>query len=667
MTQLGDKKLGLSPVLWFNLYGLLNGLVISENTCLQIGDFVVRVAANLGQSNDRIHYFKVSLENAGSEHPQLGLLRVGSATGLLQQELQLRETLADYSLVAPILAQIQVPDLSKIVQEPLTEETIEADHITPELTAHQDHELSTLSSPDGSEEIPENSEDIEQLTNETETAADTAESITENQENQTLENTAENITDNQDLYEGSEPETDEGENYLEPEYYPEENLAGDEGDRLLVLTEFPHPERVLSQWLKNSPNPLEVLKAITPICQLFWYFHQRHWCAIDINPDWLEIGQPIRCFDLTGVYPEDTPMSSGVMGNYCAPELSSHPIPSEKSSVYTIGALLYHGLYGREPDSDFLGVKKCDMPHLSQLLTISLSAIPDERFSLSQLRGLVIETRKLLGGDRVNWEIASESTLGLSPRRLQNEDSYGIAQINQGASEQVILAALADGMGGMAAGEVASRLAVKTVIDGFRQEEENISKNSSQWLISIVDRANSAVSEAVHNGGTTLSLALIESRKLAIAHVGDSRIYRVSDGKIEQLSEDHSLVALLVASGQISAEESLEHPDRNVLTKSLGSKPNLSPGYVQTKSDIQLQDGDLILLCSDGVWDLISNEEFIEIFSQSQPLQTAVNEAINLVLKRDAPDNATLLALRCSITPIAVKFNRVEQSLKTLI
>lgn len=632
--------------------------MIPENTCLKIGQFLVRVVENLGQRNDRVHYFKVQVETTENEDSKLGLLRVGSATGLLQQELQLRATLEDYSLVAPILAQTTISDLSEILQQSPTEEETATATETHELTPNNGEQFSG-SELDESEKIESDSAAVDSHENPNETPENKVEEIGETGETEEPKvNENQDPEENQALSDVDSEKTGEDGDYLEPEYYPEDNPAQEEGDRLFLLTEFPDSEKVLIRRLQTGMSPVEILKAIAPICQLFWYFHQRHWCAIDIDPNLLEIGQPIRCFDLTGVYPENIPMSSGVMGNYCAPELSSHPIPSEKSSVYTIGALLYHGMYGRHPESDILAIKDCDIPHFSQLLTISLSAIPEDRFSLTQLRGLIIETRKLLECDRVNWEIASESTLGLSPRRLQNEDSYGIAQIHQGTSDIVILAALADGMGGMAAGEVASRMAVKTVLDGFRKDETNTSKNRNQWLISLVESANAAVSEAVHNGGTTLSLALIESRKLAIAHVGDSRIYRVSEGKIEQLSDDHSLVALLVASGQISVEESLEHPDRNVLTKSLGSKSNLPQGYVQAKSDIELQDNDVILLCSDGVWDLVKNQELTEIFTPSNSLQIAVNDVINLVLKRGAPDNATLLALRCRISPISFNFNR---------
>ncbi|MGC9503148.1 protein phosphatase 2C domain-containing protein [Baaleninema sp.] len=579
--------------------------MILEKSLLQIDSFAVTVLESLGQQNGQIRYFKVNLEREDGDGSELGLLRVGSATGLLQQELQLRESLGEYALVAPLLAKLTVSDISEVLQ---------------------DSPISTV-------------EESEELENEIE--VEVRSSIQPNEES--LE----------------EVETTEGD-YLEEEYYPEEPLPGDDGDRLLLLTAFPEEQKTLTRWLDTTHPPTEILTTIAQLCQLFWYFHQNQGCAIDLDPDFIEIRQPIRVFDLTNVYPEGTPLNSGLMGTYVAPELASNPVPEEKNSTYTIGALLYCALLGEpwEPDGS-IDSKICAVPRFSQLLELSLSPVSDDRFSLEQLRSLLIETRNELTIPRVTWETASDSTVGLSPRRLHNEDSYGILQWDRSQSSPVLLAALADGMGGMAAGEVASRVAVETVLEGWRETDKTSDELAgSQRLVALVEQANLAVSEAVENGGTTLSVVLAESRKLSIAHVGDSRIYLIKNGEIRQLSEDHSLVALLVASGQISLEESQEHPDRNVLTKSLGSKKTLASGYVQSISDIELQDGDIILLCSDGVWDFISNQDFLELFEDCESLNLAVKSAIQQVLKWGAPDNATLLALRCRVSFPEVRFEK---------
>jgi PPM family protein phosphatase len=148
-----------------------------------------------------------------------------------------------------------------------------------------------------------------------------------------------------------------------------------------------------------------------------------------------------------------------------------------------------------------------------------------------------------------------------------------------------------------------------------------------------------------------------------IAHVGDSRILLLRNGQICQLSEDHSIVTMLLASGRITYEESLNHPDQNVLIKSLGSKSRLSEGYVQTLSrfdenpSMTLQDGDTLLLCSDGVWDLLSAADFADIFTQAETLPSGVHQAIAQVLSKGAHDNSTLLALRCQMHHLSDLFH----------
>ncbi|MFM9160365.1 MAG: PP2C family protein-serine/threonine phosphatase, partial [Dolichospermum sp.] len=147
-------------------------------------------------------------------------------------------------------------------------------------------------------------------------------------------------------------------------------------------------------------------------------------------------------------------------------------------------------------------------------------------------------------------------------------------------TETMILGVVADGMGGMSQGELASKIAVKTVLEKPIPNEFKTVEQRNEWLISLFEKANESVANQVRDGGTTLSVILAISKQLMIAHVGDSRIYLLRKGEIRQISEDHSYVALLVASGEITEAESLEHPDRNVLIKSIGSKRRLSDGYV---------------------------------------------------------------------------------------
>jgi protein phosphatase len=600
-------------------------------------------------------------------------LRVGSTEGGLKRELDVRELLIGYKMISELLAQtikdsvtIETRSSAQSHQQPEPEklksqmdfEQIESFANLAELTSHQaeqNNEESAGVAEDATNESRPQSEDLgEIVTGDPETvffhqntSLQPADSIKNPVSLVGVPNSSENTTD----------QTNAESEHLEEEYYQEVEMCGDGSDRkLLVLTYLPEEKTTLQAWL-GADNSLESSLSITSqVCQFFRHIHQQGWCFVQILPQFIEIGIPLKFFDLTGAYPLNEKLKSGLLENYCAPELAySHPI-QEAMSSYTVGALLYHAIHKQPLSCDNqIDIKINPIPRIYQLLKIALSPLPEERFPLSQLVSLLVETRKSLQATKIHWNVASQSTTGLSTSRLQNEDSYGIRQLQLSNSETLILGVVADGMGGMSQGEVASKLAVQTVLEEPIPAEFNSIEQQSEWLVSLVQKANESVATNVRDGGTTLSITLAVGQDLAIAHVGDSRIYLLRQGEdIRQLSEDHSLVAMLVASGQITHEESLDHPDRNVLTKSIGSKRRLSDGYVQQLSrsgqnlSLPLENGDILLLCSDGVWDLVSNEEIAKIFTHHQTLQTAVDEVINCVLQRGAPDNATLLALELS-------------------
>jgi protein phosphatase len=628
---------------------MTNALVIQEKTRLSIDNFQLEILSYLGQITAGIHYFKVNIVNESdiTQSNKIGLLRVGSTEGGLKRELDVREILSGYKMISELLAQtikdsvtIETRSSSQSHQQP------EPEKLNLQMDFHQIESFANLAEPTSHQAEQNNEESAsvaEDATNKSHPKSEDLEEIVTAR----VPNSSENTTD----------QTNAESEHLEEEYYQEVEMCGDGSDRkLLVLTYLPEEKTTLQAWL-GADNSLESSLSITSqVCQFFRHIHQRGWCFVQILPQFIQVETPIKFFDLTGAYPLNEKLQSGLLENYCAPELAySHPI-QEAMSSYTVGALLYHAIHKQPLSSDNqIDIKINPIPRIYQLLKIALSPLPEERFPLSQLVSLLVETRKSLQATKIHWNVASQSTTGLSTSRLQNEDSYGIRQLQLSNSETLILGVVADGMGGMSQGEVASKLAVQTVLEEPIPAEFNSIEQQSEWLVSLVQKANESVATNVRDGGTTLSITLAVGQDLAIAHVGDSRIYLLRQGEdIRQLSEDHSLVAMLVASGQITHEESLDHPDRNVLTKSIGSKRRLSDGYVQQLSrsgqnlSLPLENGDILLLCSDGVWDLVSNEEIAKIFTHHQTLQTAVDEVINCVLQRGAPDNATLLALELS-------------------
>lgn len=461
-------------------------------------------------------------------------------------------------------------------------------------------------------------------------------------------------TDSDELADKSDQETE----YLEEEFYPEQEVSSElSPHKLLLLSYLPNTDETLENWLTQSHSLKYSLLLACQVCQFFRHLHQQQWSIVQILPQFIQLGTPVKFFDLTGAYPVGDRLFSSFLGKYCAPEIAydSSCTIDEPMSAYIVGVILYQAIHQKLPTQNYdidLEIKR--IPLIYQILKLCLSPIPEERFPLSQLLSLLVESRKSILTPQIQWNVYGRSTLGLSTTRLQNEDSYGVRQQCLSNSEPILLGVVADGMGGMADGEVASKLAVQTVLEAHIPGDISSQKQRAAWLAALVQKANTCVTDNVRDGGTTLSLVAALGRDLMIAHVGDSRIFLLRKKQICQLSEDHSMVAMLVASGQITYEQSQSHPDRNVLIRSLGSKRRLSDDYIHDLSrfgsiSISLEDGDTLILCSDGVWDLVAADELAEIFAGDRTLHSAVELTIGQVLARGAHDNATILALKCCI------------------
>lgn len=586
-------------------------LVIQEHTCCQIENLQVEIESHLGQFSD-VHYFKVIIHNPDTTIDQatnevnskLGLLRVGSIDGGLSRELQLRQALGNYKMVSELAS--------------VSEETVSVSSSSPFV--------------EQASRLP---------------LADTRHDATSNSISAVS-------TQSVDTEDNSEQESE----YLEEEFYEEQEVGSESsGQKLILLSYLPDYGETLEAWLTKDNSLESSLLLASQVCQFLRYVYQQEWCFVQILPKFIQMGTPINFFDLTGAYPVGAQLTSGFMGDYCAPEIAydSSCTINEQMSTYTVGSLLYQAIHRLPPQGHSVDLEIKPIPRIYQILKICLSPIPEERFPLLQLLSLLVESRQSMQTPQMHWEVHCRSTVGLSTSRLQNEDSYGVRRQYLSNSGSLILGVVADGMGGMAQGEVASRLAVQTVIEAPIPADLNNQEQRAAWLVSLVQNANECVASNVRDGGTTLSLVVAFGRDLMIAHVGDSRIYLLRNKKLSQVSEDHSMVAMLIASGQITYEESRTHPDRNVLTKSLGSKPRLSDGYIQNLSrfasglSMPLEDGDTLILCSDGVWDLVPPDELAQNFVNNQTLHSAVDLTIEQVLARGAHDNATILALKCYV------------------
>lgn len=230
--------------------------------------------------------------------------------------------------------------------------------------------------------------------------------------------------------------------------------------------------------------------------------------------------------------------------------------------------------------------------------------------------------------------------------RKQNQDVCAVRPFRTKDGTQVIAAVVCDGMGGAKAGNIASALGMEVFLreleSGFTAEDDREAQ-----VLHAVKAANHAIyeqsksSEDYEGMGTTLVAAICIGRSVAIANVGDSRCYLVHGETITQLTKDHSLVEEMVDRGELDRAEAWKHPRRNFITRALGAEPDVNCDlFFHTMSD-----GDKLLLCSDGLSGVVSQQELLFEIVYGGELDTAVQRMVDISLERGAPDNVTAVLL----------------------
>jgi serine/threonine protein phosphatase PrpC len=235
--------------------------------------------------------------------------------------------------------------------------------------------------------------------------------------------------------------------------------------------------------------------------------------------------------------------------------------------------------------------------------------------------------------------IRSAGVTDTGRRRRRNEDAYVC---------EPPLFAIADGMGGAQAGEVASRLAA-AVLEETRYDS-GAGDGGEARIEELIREANRRVfqrsnEDAATSGmGTTMTVAVVNDTDgtIAFGHVGDSRAYRVRDGRLEQLTDDHSLVGELMRSGKLSPEEAETHPQRSVITRALGTEPDID---VDTFT-VEAEPDDVFLLCSDGLTDMVSDREILAVLQESGDLQAAARALVEAANAVGGEDNITVVVFR---------------------
>ncbi|MGH9528495.1 MAG: Stp1/IreP family PP2C-type Ser/Thr phosphatase [Terriglobales bacterium] len=207
------------------------------------------------------------------------------------------------------------------------------------------------------------------------------------------------------------------------------------------------------------------------------------------------------------------------------------------------------------------------------------------------------------------------------------------------------LAIVADGMGGYEGGQEASRIAIQAVQQTYAAGEPSDPQSLLSTGIQIAHRQileYASEHPGLSGMGTTCTAIAVVGADLYYAHVGDSRLYLIREGKISKITRDHSYVNRLVETGLISSQEAENHPHRNILTAAVGAGIEVSPEY--PANPILLAHNDILLLCTDGLWGVVTDEEIQVTASKKKP-QSACESLVGLAKERGGPDNITLMIL----------------------
>ncbi len=231
-------------------------------------------------------------------------------------------------------------------------------------------------------------------------------------------------------------------------------------------------------------------------------------------------------------------------------------------------------------------------------------------------------------------------------KRTINQDGFCVGDVEKGS---VLWAVVCDGMGGMAAGNIASQETVSVISSSFRG---NLSPKTTPKIIcnllkSAVEAANAKVydmaqkNEAYRGMGTTVVALIVKDNIAYFAHVGDSRAYLLKGEEIFQLTTDHSIVQTMVESGQITADEAKHHPNKNIITRAVGVASGIDIDFLE----IPVEKGEILLLCTDGLTNCLEDSFILQMAKQT-PFEELADRLVDAANEKGGPDNITVAAVR---------------------
>lgn len=239
-------------------------------------------------------------------------------------------------------------------------------------------------------------------------------------------------------------------------------------------------------------------------------------------------------------------------------------------------------------------------------------------------------------------EVFSKSDIGLVRTSNQDDCRFGVF------SPCCAWAVVCDGMGGANGGNIASAAAVDVISEQIQQlYDEKLSKEQLATLLTdIVQRANTRVFDMsisnpeLEGMGTTCEFVFVKDRTVHVVHVGDSRTYAIRGGKIKQLTEDHSIVQEMVRRGEITPEEAMVHPNKNIITRALGIRPEVTIDYIEANFTY----GDVLLICTDGLTNCVSTGDIVKIVHENRG-EDMTTKLVDKAKEGGGTDNITVTVI----------------------
>jgi len=416
---------------------------------------------------------------------------------------------------------------------------------------------------------------------------------------------------------------------------------------------------------------LEAARAVSILSQVAFALTKLHdagFVHLGLRPGVIVPGRPTKILDFSDVTQVgQTPARRFYHAGYSAPELLREEPADVRSDIYAVGAMLFHAVGGKpiaesgvelmswEPEAPVAGVP--------QILNRCLGDIDTRYSSAAELhRNLVRLVKRLT--PPVHYALGAATSIGLEPSRTTNQDAFTYCLgtlVCEEETQNWLMACVADGMGGMEAGEAASGAVVRSVEAKAQaafsarlllSPEAHVSE-VKKWAHEANERVVSALEKRKARGGSTLICACLVGNRLAVSHVGDCRLYLIRDGEARLLTRDHSLAMALATQGEIHLDEVRKHPERSVVTRSLGDRRPLPDYLVDTleqvtgKPTMELELGDTLLLCSDGVWEPLNDEELVScVAAHDSDLNAGAEAIVKATLARGGGDNATAVLVR---------------------